>query len=110
MVAPWSLPRRAAFRFAFIYLVLYELPWLLKRPLLPDARKAAESVGSFEGVVRWFGNHVLGVTGALPKEYPGGGDTLFQWVRVVFLLLAARSLSTRVRHPVGEFTEQPGRS
>jgi len=87
--ASWSLPKRVAFRFAFIYLVLYELPWMLKRPLLPDARKTAESLGSFEGVVRWFGHHVLGVASALPKEYPGGGDTLFQWVRALFLLVVA---------------------
>jgi len=89
MSAVWSVPKRVAFRFGFIYLVLYELPWLLKRPLLPDARKTAESLGAFEGVVRWFGHHVLGIAGSLPKEYPGGGDTLFQWARVALLLLVA---------------------
>jgi hypothetical protein len=57
MSAAWSIPKRAAFRFGFIYLALYELPWAIKRPLLPDWRRAAESVGAFEGVVRWFGHH-----------------------------------------------------
>jgi hypothetical protein len=95
MVAHWSLPKRVAFRFAFIYLVLYELPWLLKRPLLPDTRKTAESLASFEGAVQWFGHHVVGVASALPKEYPGGGDTLFQWVRVAFLFVVA-AVSTAV--------------
>lgn len=89
MSAAWSIPKRAAFRFGFIYLALYELPWAIKRPLLPDWRRAAESVGAFEGVVRWFGHHVLGVVDPLPKEYPGGGDTLFQWSRVALLLLVA---------------------
>ena len=81
---------------------------MLKRPLLPDARKTAESLGSFEGVVRWFGHHVLGVASALPKEYPGGGDTPFQWVRALFLLVIAAVGAAiwsaldrkRLRHPL----------
>lgn len=87
--AAWSAPQRVAFRFGFIYLGLYALPWVIKRPLLPDWRKAAESCGSFEGAVRWFGHHVLGVAGPLVKEYPGGGDSSFQWVRVALLVLVA---------------------
>ena len=66
--------------------LLNELPRIVKRPLLPGARKLAESIASFEPVVRWFGHHVLGVSGPLVKEYPAGNDFLltsrgFHWVQ-----------------------------
>jgi hypothetical protein len=89
MNAEWSVRQCIAFRFAFIYIGLYELPWAMKRPLLPDWRKSAESLGSLESAVRWFGHHVLGTAGAMVKEYPAGLDTSFQWVRVAFLGLVA---------------------
>ncbi|MGH7294651.1 MAG: hypothetical protein ACRELB_06955 [Polyangiaceae bacterium] len=89
MTVTWGLPRRLAFRFGLLYLGLYELPWILKRPLLPGGRKLAESIGSLEPVVRWFGHHVLRLQGSMPKEYPAGGDTLFEWVRSAFLVAVA---------------------
>jgi len=92
--AGWCLPRRVAFRFTFVYLGLYELPFLLKRPLPADARPLVERVASFEGVVRYFGHHVLGVAGELPMDL-GGGDSLFQWVRVAFLVAVA-SMATLI--------------
>jgi hypothetical protein len=84
----WSFPRRVAFRFAFVYLVLYELPFILKRPLPPGPRPTVERIASFEPVVRWFGQHVLGVSSALPMDL-GGGDSAFQWVRIAFLATVA---------------------
>jgi hypothetical protein len=94
MTGEWGAARRVTFRFAFTYLVLYELPFILKRPLPPAARPEIERVASFEPVVRWFGQHVLGVAGGLPMDL-GGGDSTFQWVRIAFLATVA-TVSTLV--------------
>ena len=90
--APWSLPQKVAFRFAFAYVVLYLFPfsitmgWLLG---VPKPVAAYESL--WHRIVPWFGAHVLRLSYpiALYPEQSGGSDTTYDYVRVLCFALIA---------------------
>lgn len=80
----WSLPRRVAFRFGFVFAVL--LLYTVPLALIPKAGFLAELANKpWEWGVAWFAEHVLGIEA--PSSAPtGSGDTLWNYVQ---LLLAA---------------------
>ena len=98
--ARWSVAKRVAFRVAFVYLILYNLPF----PLYAFWNLSPEEswYGRFwQAAVPWVGRHVLGATVAPPA--PGGtGDSPYDYLLVlcyVVLALAATAVWTAVdRH------------
>jgi hypothetical protein len=72
----WGPAKRVLFRFVFVYLVLYNLPFLL----------------DFDpGVVTWVGRHVFGVEiTVLPN---GSGDTTYNYVQVFCYAVVAVAVS-----------------
>jgi hypothetical protein len=90
---PWSPPHRIAFRFLFVYLLLYLLPTvagLLPFPLLID-----RGFGYLEKMaVPALARHVLGISGPVPHQQTGSGDTLFAWVSLAFYAMVAAVVTT----------------
>ena len=85
----WSLAKRVAFRFAFAYLVLYNLPFPLGEPTFTDA-VAQKYDDLWQPVVAWVGEHVLRLGYAISFEPTGSGDTTHRYVQALcFLALAA---------------------
>jgi hypothetical protein len=100
----WSLARRIAFRFAFVYLVLYSFPFPIGA--LPWTEKLAESIGhGWEKVIIWSAAHVLRMK-TLPEAHPtGSGDTLIAWVGLLvgaiisaLVMIVWSALSRRGEH------------
>lgn len=79
-MARWSLARRFSFRFAFVYLVLYLLPFPLN--IIPGidvpVQTAYEAVWGF--VVPEVADSVFGTEATLTAN--GSGDTTFDYVQV----------------------------
>ncbi len=86
--APWSLPQRIAFRFAFAYLVLYSLPFPLTEP--PETEKLGAGYDwLWHKAVVWFGAHVLHLAAPITIFTNGSGDTTYNWVQVLCFALVA---------------------
>ena len=88
----WGLARRILFRFAFSYLVLYNLPFPLDLlTVLPDGEKIIQPYMDFWSfVVPWVGDQVFGVDVTFRRT--GSGDTTFRYIQFVcFLGLALAS-------------------
>src|ERR1700759_1320415 len=81
----WGTVKRLLFRFTFIYLVLYNLPFPLT--MLPGRAIPKAYAGLWEAPVKWVGKHLFHVDiTVLPN---GSGDTTFNYVQVfLFLVLA----------------------
>jgi uncharacterized membrane protein YphA (DoxX/SURF4 family) len=88
--ARWPPARLFAFRFAFVYLVLYNLP----SPLgyLPYTRSLGERYELlWQKVVPWFAKHILHLSHQISYS-PYEGDTPYEYVKVLcFLTLALTS-------------------
>lgn len=85
----WSLAKRVAFRFAFAYLVLYNLPFPLGEPTFTDA-VAQKYDDLWQPVVAWVGEHVLRLGYEISFTPTGSGDTTHRYVQALcFLSLAA---------------------
>ena len=85
---PWSLGRRVAFRFAFVYLGLYSFPFPLTQ--LPKGEKIAEPWDwVMHHVVPWFGKHALHITRDISFTPNGSGDTTYDYVTLAASLLFA---------------------
>jgi len=84
----WGFPRRVAFCFAFVYLVLYLAPFPLD--MLPVVNEPVFNAwfSIWQALVPWVGANVFGV--AITVEPNGSGDTTFNYVQVFcFLVIAA---------------------
>jgi uncharacterized membrane protein YphA (DoxX/SURF4 family) len=78
----WSRIHRVAFRFAFIYLVLYNLPFPLGT--LPHTVRAAQTYESlWDKVVPWIGNHLLSLHHEIVISNNCSGDTTYDYLRVL---------------------------
>ena len=90
----WSLAKRLLFRFAFAYLVLYNLPFPLDYiPYADQLAQAYSKMWSF--IVPQVGQDVFGVD--ITVEPNGSGDTTFNYVQVfcyLVLALAATAIWT----------------
>ncbi len=86
--APWSLPRKIAFRFAFAYWALYCFPvpfglmdapaWMQTLPLK-----------AWNALTVWTGRHVLHLASPAASHPTGSGDTLYDWVRLLCVAVLA---------------------
>src|SRR5262245_60766574 len=87
----WSQLRRIAFRFAFGYLVLYNLPF----PLSIFDAISEQFQKLWDLLVPWVGNHVLGITHPIPVAFNGSGDRTYDYV-ALFCMLVIATLATVV--------------
>jgi hypothetical protein len=84
----WSPVKRVLFRFAFSYLVLYNLPFPLHRipwagPIITQPYKDL-----WNWLVPWAGTHLLGIN--IKIRTVGSGDTTYNYVQLLcFLIIAA---------------------
>jgi uncharacterized membrane protein YphA (DoxX/SURF4 family) len=86
----WHAAKRIAFRFAFAYLVLYNLPFPLDA--LPGLAEIVYETytGLWNLVVPWVGRNVLFLSYEITVLPNGSGDTTFNYVQVFcFLVVAA---------------------
>jgi hypothetical protein len=85
----WRPVTCLAFRFVFIYLVLYNLPFPVGT--LPHTEKAADKYAAiWHAMVPWVGRHLLHLHQAIAVFTNGSGDTTYDYVLVLcYLLLAA---------------------
>ncbi|HEX7288500.1 MAG TPA: hypothetical protein VF532_20115, partial [Candidatus Angelobacter sp.] len=84
----WSLPTRLAFRFGFVYLVLYSFPGPLA--FLPGA----DSVFGWyftatQKVVIFAGAHVLHLGQPVQYVPTGSGDTMHDYIQNLLILVIA---------------------
>ncbi|MBD0254159.1 MAG: hypothetical protein ICV83_00455 [Cytophagales bacterium] len=91
--APWPWYGRLAFRFGFLFLVVYIAPWLwLTEIPLPDRFTDVISErynGWLEVPAGWVNAYVFGNPTLLETEMTGSGDRLYDWALYVFFLLFA---------------------
>jgi len=86
--AAWPRVQLLAFRFAFVYLILYYLPFPFGS--LPHTVRIAQKYESlWLTLVPWVGKHVLRLSHAIMTSTNCSGDTTYDYVRVLcFLALA----------------------
>ena len=84
----WSIARRIGFRFAFAYLVLYNLPFPIGGLPLTDPVKAWYDK-LWHVVVPWFAAHVLHLAKPITIFSNGSGDTTYDYVLVLVLAILA---------------------
>jgi len=84
----WSIARRVAFRFAFAYLLLYNLPFPIGGLPLTDPVKGWYD-RLWHVVVPWFAAHVLHLAKPITIFSNGSGDTTYDYVLVLVLVLLA---------------------
>ncbi|HYY72281.1 MAG TPA: hypothetical protein VE778_01685 [Candidatus Bathyarchaeia archaeon] len=84
----WSRAQLLAFRFAFVYLILYYLPFPLGA--LPRTGRVAQKYESlWHTLVPWVGRHILHLSYEISTAGNCSGDTTYEYVRVLcFLALA----------------------
>jgi uncharacterized membrane protein YphA (DoxX/SURF4 family) len=70
----WHTAKRLAFRFAFVYLILYNLPM-------------AQQI--WYAVVPWVGEHILHLSSAVSTTATGSGDKIYDWILAVCHLTIA---------------------
>jgi uncharacterized membrane protein YphA (DoxX/SURF4 family) len=97
----WSLAKRAAFRFAFVYFVLYNLPAF---PLILKPGEYPQLdwyTALWRALVPWVGAHIFGLPSLAPSN--DGSETAFTFIRelciigVAVVLAAIWSLLDRHR-------------
>jgi hypothetical protein len=83
----WSAATRLAFRFSVVYLGLTILTTQLFSAvfMLPSPR----FLTGFNDLLAWVGTHVFQISGPIPVEFTGSGDTLLNWVLTGTLLIIA---------------------
>jgi hypothetical protein len=83
----WPAWRRIIFRFLFILIGLFIVPWWLS--LLPGVSILGDLVGSAETpLVTWFNAHFFHIRPALVQPN-GSGDTSYGWAQLDFQLIVA---------------------
>lgn len=90
----WRMTKRIAFRFAFLYFVLYCFPLFLF-PLLVVLQLSGVNtdvlqIGLWQPVVSWVGKNILGIGYEFVLTKTGSGDQTYYWVQIFcYLILAA---------------------
>jgi uncharacterized membrane protein YphA (DoxX/SURF4 family) len=84
----WHLTKRIAFRFAFSYLVLYNLPFPVEQ--LPFADSLMQQYNNlWQAIVPWVGKHLLHLSYDITVFQNGSGDTTYNYVQVLCMLALA---------------------
>lgn len=84
----WSFAHRVAFRFVFSYLVLYIFPF-------PFGSYPGRVLGFpaydklWYAIVPWFGKHILHLRSAITVFPNGSGDTTFNYVQILCMVIIA---------------------
>jgi len=92
--AAWSRGQRILFQFAFVYLILYNLPFPLNIIPLPQLQIFLEVLSEpWSHFVIWVSLHVFHVTATVHPT--GSGDTMLAYVEV-FCILSLSVLATIV--------------
>jgi hypothetical protein len=78
----WSVLSRILFRFCFVFILLFIISFPTTHHYIPDISKQTSSL--FEGIIKWFGDHVLGLT-----DYNPGliSDATGLYIHVLILIL-----------------------
>jgi hypothetical protein len=104
-VPGWRPFTRIAFRFAFVYLVLYSFPFPIGA--IPGTEKLGDKVeGVWHIVVPWVGKHILRLKTDITIFSNGSGDTTYDYVKVLCMLgitTAAAVLWTVLDRKRGEY-------
>jgi uncharacterized membrane protein YphA (DoxX/SURF4 family) len=83
--ARWSPAQLLAFRFAFVYLILFYLPFPFGA--FPYTGRVAQKYESlWQGLVPWVGRHVLHLSHEILTCANCSGDTTYDYVRVLCFL------------------------
>jgi uncharacterized membrane protein YphA (DoxX/SURF4 family) len=85
--AGWGLAARVTFRFAFVYFALYNFPFPLG--LLPSSYADERWEGLWHKLVPWVGAHVLHIGYPITVFTNGSGDTTYDYVKILCLLMLA---------------------
>jgi uncharacterized membrane protein YphA (DoxX/SURF4 family) len=89
----WPVALRVAFRFAFVYFLLYCIPFPLT--WIPYADLAAVPVANFwHTVVPWVAANVLRLAHPITVFENGSGDTTYNWVQVACIFGTATVATT----------------
>jgi len=104
--AGWSRGHRILFRFAFVYLVIYNLPFPLSILPIPGLEIVLQTLGEpWSNFVIWVGKHVFHVTATVHPT--GSGDTMLAYVEA-FCILCLSALAavawTLLDHKRREYT------
>jgi hypothetical protein len=84
----WGLAKALAFRIAFVYFVLYALPFPFG--FIPGTAAVATAYEKiWQAVVPWVAHHVLRVSSEISLAETGSGDKAYDWVRTFCLLTLA---------------------
>lgn len=96
--AAWSIARPIAFRFCFVYFILFSLSNQIINSIfiipLNDVPDPA-TVWPFRLGVLWVGRHILGIKTELVYQETGSGDKSFDWV-LLFCLIAVSLIATAI--------------
>jgi hypothetical protein len=88
----WPAATRFGFRFAFVYLILYNLPFPLY--YVPGAYRVSDSYEQvLHKTVPWVGAHVLRLDTPITNFSGASGDTLYDYVLVFCFLVIALAIS-----------------
>lgn len=94
----WSIARPIAFRFCFVYFILFALSnqiinsiFVIPKIDVPDPA----TFWPFRLGVLWVGRHILGIKTELVYQETGSGDKSFDWV-LIFCLLTVSLIATFV--------------
>lgn len=80
---PWTRTHRMVFRFGFVYLLLYLLPF----PAIGPLRQAYRHL--WQVIVLWVGEHLLRLERPILYTFNGSGDMTFHYVQLLcFMVLA----------------------
>jgi hypothetical protein len=84
----WSAAARLGFRFAFVYLILYNFPFPLY--YVPGAYRVLNWYGPvLHTTVPWVGSHLLRLKTPITNFSYGSGDKTYDYVRVLCFLVSA---------------------
>lgn len=89
---PWSMGKRIAFRFCFVYFTLYCLSSQIITSLFPIPKIDTPDLDTllpFRAVIFWVGTHVFRRDLPLVYSGSGSGDKTFDWVTLFCMLVVA---------------------
>src|SRR5580704_7692442 len=91
-VARWSVARRVAFRFCFVYLGLYCLGEQILGGMFPIPKVEVPDLATLwpmRPIVFWTATHIFHVTQPLVYKDSGSGDKTFDWILTFCVLVLA---------------------
>jgi len=85
---PWSNHRKIAFRFAFLFFLLFI--FLTPNSVLPYSDALLDWYPLlFSKPIIWMGHHLLGISGPVNTAQTGSGDRIYDILKVFFVILVA---------------------